>query len=186
MAILSNVRGSLPARSAAVPRPVEPPLSPRRGAPPAGLGAPPAGLGAPPAGLGGPPAPPAGRGVSHADGRRPARLVAAPARAVARPCGPRPMTGSIGWLLLAGVFGFLLVLGIGWSLGGQPSGVAPQRTVLVQVHQGESLWTVAQRTSPGTPADAVVAKIRQLNGLAADAVLFPGELLRVPGGTAQR
>lgn len=149
MAILSNVRGSLPARSAAVPRPVELPPTRRRG-------------------------------VSHADGRRPARLVAAPGHMAARPCGPRPMVGSIGWLVLAGVLGFLLVLGIGWSLGGQPSGVVPQRTVLVQVHQGESLWTVARRVSPDAPADAVVAKIRQLNDLTAESVLFPGELLRVP------
>ncbi|HEX5114029.1 MAG TPA: LysM peptidoglycan-binding domain-containing protein [Pseudonocardiaceae bacterium] len=165
MAILSNVRGSLPARSAAAVRPAQPVAPP----------------------------PVRRRGVSHADGRRPARLVASPARAVAQPCGPRPMTGSIGWLVLVAVLGFLLVLGIGWTMGGQPASTVPDRTVLVQVHQGESLWTVAQRMSPGAPADAVVAKIRQLNDLTADSVLFPGELLRVPStltapqaGTVQR
>lgn len=159
MAILSNVRGNLPARSG--------PAAPVRPARPV------------------PPPPVRRRGVSHADGRRPARLVTAPARAVAQPCGPRPMTGSIGWLVLVGVLGFLLVLGIGWAMGGQPASAVPDRTVLVQVHQGESLWTVALRMSPGAPADAVVAKIRQLNDLPANSILFPGELLRVPAANTQ-
>jgi hypothetical protein len=39
--------------------------------------------------------------------------------------------------------------------------------------------------SPGAPADAVVAKIRQLNDLPANSILFPGELLRVPAANTQ-
>lgn len=120
-------------------------------------------------------------GIDHADGRRPARLVAALPRAEARPCGPRPVAGSIGWLVLAGVLAFLVVLGIGWSTGGNSdSGSVPASTQVVQVHQGDTLWSVAQRLAPAAAPSAVVARIRQLNNLDVDSTVYPGELLRVP------
>jgi predicted Zn-dependent protease len=81
------------------------------------------------------------------------------------------------------VLAFLVVLGIGWSMGGSPdAGSVPTRTVLVQVHQGETLWGVAQRMAPSAAPAAVVTKIRQLNSLDVDTVLYPGELLKVPTG----
>ncbi|HEX4704036.1 MAG TPA: LysM domain-containing protein [Pseudonocardiaceae bacterium] len=114
------------------------------------------------------------------DGRRPARLVAAPHRATARPCGPRPIAGSIGWLVLLAGLAFVVVLGIGWSTGGQDTSSVPNRTEVVQVHRGDTLWTVAERMAPAAAPIAVVDRIRQLNGLDADSVLYPGELLQVP------
>lgn len=120
---------------------------------------------------------------TYTDGRRPARLVAASPRPAPQQCAPRPLAGSIGWLVVAGVVAFLVVLGIGWSMGGTPdAGSVPTRTVLVQVHQGETLWNVAQRMAPSSAPTAVVAKIRQLNSLDVDSVLYPGELLKVPTG----
>ncbi len=119
-------------------------------------------------------------GVDHAGGRRPARLVAALPRASARPCGPRPITGSIGWLVLAGVLTFLVVLGVGWSTGGQDTGSVPASTQVVQVRAGDTLWSVAHRLAPAAAPAAVVDRIRQLNGLDADSTVYPGELLRVP------
>jgi hypothetical protein len=119
-------------------------------------------------------------GVDHAHGRRPARLVAALPRAVARPCGPRSVTGSLAWLVLAGVLTFLVVLGVTWSAGGQDTGLVPARTQVVQVRQGDTLWSVAQRMVPAAAPSAVVDRIRQLNGLDVDSTVYPGELLRVP------
>jgi hypothetical protein len=120
------------------------------------------------------------RGV-HVDGRRPARLVPAPFRSIAQSCEPVPRSGSLGWLVLVGALAFLVVLGIVWSTGGgQDAGAVPTRTELVQVHQGETLWQVAQRMAPSSGAAAVVDKIKQLNGLDDNSVLYPGELLQVP------
>lgn len=131
------------------------------------------------------------RGVPvHVDGRRPARLASAPYRATVRSCEPRSMTGSIAWLVAVGVVAFLVVLGIGWSMGGPDTGSVHARTVTVQVHQGESLWSVAQRMAPAADPAAEVAQIRQLNGLSAQSVVHPGQLLKVPStsavGTLQR
>jgi hypothetical protein len=121
------------------------------------------------------------RGV-HADGRRPARLMAAPIRSTAQSCEPRPASGAIGWLVLVAGLAFVVVLSIGLFAGGQDTASVPAQTVLVQVHQGESLWGVAQRMAPSSSTAAIVTKIKQLNGLADDSVLFPGELLQVPSG----
>ncbi|HVV23380.1 MAG TPA: LysM peptidoglycan-binding domain-containing protein [Pseudonocardiaceae bacterium] len=48
------------------------------------------------------------------------------------------------------------------------------------MHQGETLSAIARRMAPLAQAGAVVEKIRDLNGLNADSVLYPGELLQVP------
>jgi predicted Zn-dependent protease len=72
------------------------------------------------------------------------------------------------------------VLGFGWFSGGQDAGAVPDRTVLVQVHQGETLWGVAAQMAPSVSTTAVVDRIRQLNGLDANSVLVPGQLLQVP------
>jgi len=124
-------------------------------------------------------------GIDHVDGRRPARLVAALPRAVARPCPPRSVASSLGWLVLAGVLTFLVVLGIGWSAGSSPT--VPTQTQVVQVHAGDTLWSVAHRLAPAASTGAVVDRIRQLNSLDVDATVYPGELLKVPtslSGTA--
>lgn len=121
------------------------------------------------------------RRVVQSDGRRPARLVAAPHLVEAQQCEPRPVFRSVGWLVLIGALAFAVVLGIGWMLtSGPATGAAPMRTVLVQVHQGETLWGVAQRMAPSAQPVTEVAAIRQLNGLDMDSVLYPGELLKVP------
>ncbi len=120
------------------------------------------------------------RALVPSDGRRPARLAAAPFRPAAQECEPRPASGSVGWLVLVGVLAFVVVLAIGWTMGGQPAASVPTRSVTVQVRQGETLWSVAHRMAPAAAPREAVAKIRQLNGLDIDSVLYPGELLRVP------
>jgi hypothetical protein len=122
------------------------------------------------------------RRIGQLDRRRPAPLAASPVRAVVRSCEPRVMVGSVGWLVLVGALVFVVVLGIGWFSGGPDAGSVPDRTAMVQVHRGETLWSVAERMAPAAAPAAVVDRIRQLNGLDVDSVLFPGELLQVPSG----
>jgi len=116
----------------------------------------------------------------HVDGRRPGRLVAALPRATARPCGPRPIVGSIGWLVLIAALAFLVVLGFGWATAGQDTTAIPSETQVVQVHPGDTLWSVAHRMAPNAAPAAVVDRIRQLNSLDVDMTVYPGELLQVP------
>lgn len=123
------------------------------------------------------------RVVAGHDRGRPARLVAAPARAAAVPCEPRVAAGSLVWLVVLGAVAFLVVLGIGLTSGGSPDSAAvPQGAQLVQVHQGDTLWSVARRTVPSADPAAVVSRIRSLNNLPGDRSLYPGELLQVPAG----
>jgi len=136
--------------------------------------------------LGVKPSPRAGTGhkrrtaAPYIDGRRPARLVAALPRATAQPCGPRPIAGSIGWLVLIAALTFLVVLGFGWATAGQDSSAVPSQTQVVQIHPGDTLWSVAHRMAPGASPAAVVDRIRQLNRLDIDMTVYPGELLQVP------
>jgi hypothetical protein len=88
--------------------------------------------------------------------------------------------GSQGWLVLAGVLTFVVVLGVGWVAGGQDAGAVPSNTVQVQVHPGQTLWSIAEQSVPGGQPAAVVDRIRQLNGLTAADQLYPGEVLQVP------
>lgn len=57
----------------------------------------------------------------------------------------------------------------------------PERTSVVHVQVGETLWDVAARNAPGSDPDAVVARIRELNSLP-DSDVVPGQSLVVPHG----
>ncbi len=70
----------------------------------------------------------------------------------------------------------LAVLGQGAGATDVPGGVGE-----VRVGAGETLWDVAERVAPGSDEQAVVARIRELNGIAGSAVR-PGQELRVPDG----
>ncbi|WP_305782749.1 LysM peptidoglycan-binding domain-containing protein [Symbioplanes lichenis] len=50
----------------------------------------------------------------------------------------------------------------------------------VVVHEGDSLWSIAERVAPGRPASEVVSDIERLNGLS-DPLLRPGQSLVLPG-----
>ncbi|MFI9006275.1 LysM peptidoglycan-binding domain-containing protein [Actinosynnema sp. NPDC053489] len=58
----------------------------------------------------------------------------------------------------------------------------PERTGVVHVQVGETLWDVAERSAPASDPDAVVARIRELNSLPGTDVV-PGQSLVVPHGT---
>ncbi|TVS99467.1 LysM peptidoglycan-binding domain-containing protein [Amycolatopsis bartoniae] len=72
----------------------------------------------------------------------------------------------------------LFVTGLG-VFAGQLTPPVPTRTATVTVGEGQSLWDVAHQYAPDADANAVVARIRQLNNLGGDAVV-PGLPLTVP------
>ncbi|KAA9160007.1 hypothetical protein FPZ12_018725 [Amycolatopsis acidicola] len=72
----------------------------------------------------------------------------------------------------------LVVTGLGVFAQGMAEPV-PEQTATVTVGAGQSLWDVAHEYAPGADADAVVARIEQLNNLT-DAVVVPGLPLTVP------
>jgi LysM repeat protein len=81
--------------------------------------------------------------------------------------------------MVALVFGTLLSA-LEWGGPSSPSEL-PATTSVVQVGAGETLWDVARRVAPHADQQAVVDRIRTLNGLVGSAVQ-PGQQLRVPDG----
>jgi predicted Zn-dependent protease len=74
----------------------------------------------------------------------------------------------------------MVIAGLGW-LGERPDPAIPQRTAVVRVGAGETIWDVAARVAPQLDQRAVVDRIRKLNGLA-DAEVVPDQQLHVPDG----
>ncbi len=52
--------------------------------------------------------------------------------------------------------------------------------VPVVVRPGDTLWGIAGRAEPGTDPRPTVRRILELNGLPDDAIVQPGQRLRVP------
>jgi nucleoid-associated protein YgaU len=52
-------------------------------------------------------------------------------------------------------------------------------TVAVTVQSGDTLWGIASAVDPGADPRALIAEIRELNGLAQSG-LTPGQVLQVP------
>jgi hypothetical protein len=97
------------------------------------------------------------------------------------PAGPSMSRASRAGKLAAAVTVTLMVIaGLGW-LGQRPDPAIPQRTAVVRVGAGETIWDVAVRVAPQSDPRAVVDRIRKLNGLA-DAEVAPDQQLRVPDG----
>ncbi|WP_431874435.1 LysM peptidoglycan-binding domain-containing protein [Amycolatopsis sacchari] len=113
--------------------------------------------------------------------RRPptrARVVAGRGRAAVPGCAPRRVSPRWPWLAGVAVAVALVVTGLGVFAQGMSHPV-PSQTATVTVGEGQTLWDVAHEYAPASDADAVVAKIRELNGLG-DAALVPGLPLTVP------
>jgi hypothetical protein len=73
-----------------------------------------------------------------------------------------------------------VVAGLSW-LGRSPDPAIPERTAVVRVGAGETVWDVAARVAPRSDPRAVVERILQLNGLT-DAEVVPDQQLQVPDG----
>ncbi|WP_160161063.1 LysM domain-containing protein [Actinomadura sp. K4S16] len=61
---------------------------------------------------------------------------------------------------------------------GRGAPVRPARTVVVE--PGETLWEIASAADPGSDPRVVVQRIIDLNGLAGDPTVHPGQELRLP------
>lgn len=72
-----------------------------------------------------------------------------------------------------------LAILVGGQLEAAAAQQAPAATQVVHVRSGESLTSLAQRIAPGHSPEAVVAMLRELNGLA-DSALLPGQALIAP------
>ncbi|MQA09264.1 MAG: LysM peptidoglycan-binding domain-containing protein [Pseudonocardiaceae bacterium] len=109
---------------------------------------------------------------------RPPRPVHAPR--VARPIACAREVPARRWPLLVvlGVSVFLGVLGVG-TLAEGVSPPVPERTTVVSIAPGETLWGIANRVAPGSDPEAVVQRIRELNGLSGTGVRA-GQPVTVP------
>lgn len=86
----------------------------------------------------------------------------------------------LGWTVILGAVVFLCVLGLGLLANAMPTTApVPEATTVLWVRGGESLWEVAQRAAPDADRDAVIDRIRELNGLG-DPLVRPGQPLLVP------
>lgn len=116
--------------------------------------------------------------------RRPpgrARLVAGHRPPPVPGCAPRRVAPRWPWLAALAVTMALIITGLGvFSAAMTPS--IPDRTATVFVVRGQSLGELAREYAPDSDPAAVVARIRQLNGLD-DGALVPGMPLTVPVGS---
>ncbi|HKS48679.1 MAG TPA: LysM peptidoglycan-binding domain-containing protein [Amycolatopsis sp.] len=109
------------------------------------------------------------------------RVVAGRGRGFAPDCAPRRVPPRWPWLAAAAVAVGLIITGLGVFADGMSRAV-PERTATASVGQGQTLWDLARQYAPDSDPAAVVARIRQLNGLG-DAAVVPGQPLTVPAGS---
>lgn len=108
------------------------------------------------------------------------RVAGRPSRTRVAACSPvirrrRRVAASI----LIGLGMFLAVLGVGALANAFTANTVPDRTAVVWVQPGETLWDVAERSAPGYNPEAVVARIHELNDITGNTVLA-GQALQVP------
>jgi hypothetical protein len=125
--------------------------------------------------------------VHDKDNRRPStrprplavhRTAPDPVACEARP-QRHPVVQFVAYAAVAASFAALLSLLYLYVSGAT---TVPERTNVVHVQVGETLWDVAERNAPASDPDAVVARIVELNSLP-DADVVPGQSLVVPHST---
>lgn len=92
---------------------------------------------------------------------------------------PRPRWGAIAFVAVGAC---AVVFGFGAAVGGLAEGMGsqvPERTAVVAVAPGQTLWDVASEYAPDSDPRAVVRRIEELNGVTADGV-SAGSALTVP------
>ncbi|MBD3690254.1 LysM peptidoglycan-binding domain-containing protein [Nanchangia anserum] len=100
-------------------------------------------------------------------------------RAVGSPVEPREATPRRPVVTVLASIAFLMgCAGIGWVGGTLLAPDAPEAGAVYTVHDGDTLWSIAQRTTPGHPEDGAEA-IRQLNGMESSNIAA-GQQIRLP------
>ena len=77
------------------------------------------------------------------------------------------------------VWAFVAVLGSGGAAADAGADLGARTFEYVTVHQGDSLWAIAESVSPHGDPRVVIDEIIRLNGLD-DAVVEPGQRLALP------
>jgi len=114
--------------------------------------------------------------------RRPAGLATAPpVRPPVTSCAPRYARRRLVALLLFAALAAVVVAGLLMLRAAVADDGVPQRTTVVEVRSGETLWDLAERVAPQSSPPAVVERIRELNGMQGSTV-HPGQPLLVPDG----
>jgi hypothetical protein len=94
-------------------------------------------------------------------------------------CRGSRKVGEWGRLVMVAIFAFILVVLVGlFGMTARASSV-PTRTAVVQVRQGDTLWSLAHRFAPSGDPQAVVRRIVELNALE-DSAAHVGQSLAVP------
>ncbi len=113
----------------------------------------------------------------------PGRSAAAPASSAPRPRLRLTRRGRR-LLRVAVVLATLVLACVGFVLGGAVSragdGPAGPATTQVVVQPGQTLWSIAASTLPDLDTREAVARIADLNGLDAGALVRPGQPLVLP------
>lgn len=96
-------------------------------------------------------------------------------RSTARRAATRPVRLTRRGRLLITV-ALAMLAGVGWvaTHAGTAQAEAPMRHI--EVHAGDTLWSIAQRVAPGEDPRAVIYDLRALNHLSS-AQLQPGQIL---------
>jgi len=89
----------------------------------------------------------------------------------------RVAASLLGMLAVAGI-----VIGLSLLASAASEPAVPDRTIVVEVAPGETLWELAERVAPDSPTQQVVDRIRELNGIQGITV-HPGQPLIVPDGS---
>jgi hypothetical protein len=119
-------------------------------------------------------------GPARHPARYPAGLaVASPPRPPVASCSPKHTRRRLAALLVVGLVAAVAVVGLTLLHTAAVDDGIPERTTVVEVRQGETLWELAERVAPQSPPHAVVERIRELNGLRGSTV-HPGQPLLVP------
>lgn len=83
----------------------------------------------------------------------------------------------LGTLVVAGI-----VIGLSLLAAAASEPAVPDRTIVVEVAPGETLWELAERVAPASPTQQVVDRIKELNGIQG-ITIHPGQPLIVPDGS---
>lgn len=127
------------------------------------------------------PVPPAAPTVPERSTPAPAHRKMPARRAVDAGVSHSPVrSGRVANLIAAVTVTLAVVSGLSW-LGQAADPGIPERTAVVRVGAGETVWDVAARVAPRSDQRAVVERIRQLNGMMGTEVR-PDQQLRVPDG----
>ena len=121
------------------------------------------------------------RAVSSVPAARPASARGLPSLTAVPVAAPRAVRLTRrGRLVLAVVVLSIVTVVSLWVGGAAFGGTAAAPPTRVVVQSGDTLWSIARGAQPGADPRATIESLRELNGLAPEARLVPGQSLLLP------